>query len=75
MQSEIRALISTHPDPGRLRAAFLHEVEKHTARALALPVPDALCDRIEALANCAMKDMAERKRADDGIGAAAFAAS
>lgn len=57
MQSEIKALIATHPDPGALRAVFLHEVERHTARALAMPVPDELSDRILALAEKALKDM------------------
>lgn len=57
MQAEIKALISTHPNPGALRAVFLHEVEKHTARSLALPVPDELADRIQALAAKALKDM------------------
>lgn len=57
MQSEVKALISTHPNPAALREVFLHEVEKHTARSLALPVPDALCERIQALAERALKDM------------------
>lgn len=59
MQSEIKALMATHPNPGALRTAFLDEVEKHTARALALPVPDELCDRIQMLAQRALKDMPE----------------
>lgn len=57
MQSEIKALMATHPNPGALRTAFLDEVEKHTARSLALPVPDELCDRIQALAQLALKHM------------------
>lgn len=57
MQSEIKALMASHPNPGALRTAFLEEVEKHTARSLALPVPDELCDRIQALAAQALKDM------------------
>lgn len=57
MQSEIKALISTHPNPDALRAVFLHEVEKHTARSLALPVPDELSERIQALAARALRDM------------------
>lgn len=57
MQSEIKALISTHPNPGALRAIFLHEVEKHTARSLALPVPDELSERIQALAARALRDI------------------
>lgn len=58
MQSEIKAVISTHPNPAALRRVFLHEVEKHTARSLALPVPDSLSERIQALAERALKDMA-----------------
>lgn len=57
MQSEIKALIATHPNPGALRGVFLHEVEKHTARALGLAVPDELSDRILALAEKALRDM------------------
>ncbi|HZX32805.1 MAG TPA: hypothetical protein VFF03_15755 [Rhodocyclaceae bacterium] len=64
MQSEIKALMATHPNPEALRTAFLEEIEKHTARALALPVPDELCDRIQALAQRALKDMP--KAADAG---------
>lgn len=59
MQSEIKALMATHPNPGTLRTAFLEEVEKHTARSLALPVPDELCDRIQVLAQRALRDMPE----------------
>lgn len=65
MQSEIKALLATHPNPGALRAAFLQEVEKHTARALALPVPDELCERIEALARRALHDMPAAQDAGD----------
>lgn len=57
MQSEIKALMATHPNPGALRTVFLQEIEKHTARSLALPVPDELCDRIQALAQRALKDI------------------
>lgn len=57
MQSEIKALISTHPNPEALRSVFLQEIEKHTVRALALPVPEALLEGIEALAKRALKDM------------------
>lgn len=57
LQSEIKAVISTHPNPSALRKVFLHEVEKHTARSLALAVPDALSERIQALAQLALKDM------------------
>lgn len=57
MQAGIRALMATHPDPCALRNTFLQEVEKHTARVLALAVPDMLCDRIEALALRALNDM------------------
>jgi hypothetical protein len=63
MQSEIKALMATHPNPGALRTAFLDEVEKHMARSLALPVPDELCDRIQALAQRALKDMPETNNA------------
>lgn len=62
MQSEIKALIATHPNPGALRSVFLHEVEKHTARSLALPVPDELSDRILALAEKALRDMPAAER-------------
>lgn len=57
MQSEIKAILSTHPNPAALRRVFLQEVEKHTARSLALPVPDALAERIEALALQALEDI------------------
>ena len=57
MQSEIRALVSTHPNPGMLRLIFLQEIEKHTARSLALAVPDELSERIQALASRALSDM------------------
>lgn len=57
MQSQIKALISTHPDPAALRSVFLHEIEKHTARSLALPVPDELAERIQALAQKALRDL------------------
>lgn len=57
MQSEIRALLSTHPNPGALRAVFLQEIERHIARSLALAVPDELAERIQALADKALKDM------------------
>jgi hypothetical protein len=63
MQSEIKALLSTHPNPEALRTVFLQEIEKHTARSLALPVPDELCDRIEALAQRALKDFPAAKKA------------
>lgn len=58
MQSEIKALVSTHPNPGALRSVFLQEVEKHTARSLGLAVPDELAERIQALAMRALKEMA-----------------
>lgn len=64
MQAEIAALIATHPDPVQLRGAFLQEIEKQTARALGLAVPDALCERIEVLAGRAAKEM--RVRSADG---------
>ena len=57
MQSEIRALVSTHPNLGALRTVFLQEIEKHTARSLALAVPDELSERIQALARRALKEM------------------
>lgn len=57
MQSEIKALLSTHPNPGALRSVFLQEIEKHTARSLGLAVPDELSERIQALAGKALKDM------------------
>lgn len=63
MQAEIKALISTHPDPGALRTVFLEEVEKHMARSLALPVPDSLSERIESLAQRALKDMPDHSPA------------
>jgi len=70
MQAQIKALVSTHPDPGALRAVFLEEIEKHMARSLALPVPDMLPERIETLARRALKDMPTRpvrSAADAGI--------
>lgn len=57
LQAQVKALVATHPDPAGLRQVFLHEVEKHMARSLALPVPDALSDRIQTLAGRALKDM------------------
>lgn len=62
MQSEIRALTATHPDPAALRAVFAQEIEKHTARSLAMAVPDQLCERIQALAGRALKDMPPAQR-------------
>jgi hypothetical protein len=67
MQSEIKALMATHPNPGALRTAFLEEIEKHTARSLALPVPDELCDRIQTLAQRALNDMPVAKDADKPV--------
>lgn len=58
MQAEIRALVSTHPNLGALRSVFLQEIEKHTARSLALAVPDELPERIQTLAGKALKEMA-----------------
>lgn len=66
MQSEIKALLSTHPNPDALRTVFLQEIEKHTARSLALAVPDELCDRIQALAQRALKDFPAQKKAGSG---------
>lgn len=63
MQAEIKALIATHPNPAALRAVFLNEVERHTARSLALPVPDELCERIQVLAERALKNMPAGDRA------------
>ena len=40
MAAAINALIATHPHPKKLRAAFLQEVERHTAGFLASPLPD-----------------------------------
>lgn len=57
LQAQVKALIATHPDAAGLRDVFLQEVEKHMARSLALPVPDELSDRIQALAGRALKDM------------------
>lgn len=57
MQAEIRALVSTHPNLGALRSVFLQEIEKHTARSLALAVPDELPERIQTLAGKALKEM------------------
>ncbi len=65
MQSEIKALMATHPNPGLLRGAFLHEIETHTARALGLAVPDELCDRIQALAQRALRDMPQALHAEE----------
>jgi hypothetical protein len=62
MQSEIKALLLTHPNPEALRNVFLREIEKHTARSLALPVPDELCERIEVLAQQALKDFPTQKK-------------
>lgn len=73
MQSEIKALLSTHPNPEALRTVFLREVEKHTARSLALPVPDELCERIEALAQRALKDFPAVKKAAGEAKAGALA--
>ena len=74
MQAEIKALIATHPDPGALRKIFQLEVEKHTARSLALPVPDELAERIQALAAKVLQGMpggepnpAARKAARAGL--------
>lgn len=67
MQSEIRALMNTHPNPAGLRAAFLEEIERHTARSLALAVPDELCERIQALAQRALKEMPQAVSADRGL--------
>ncbi len=57
MQSELKALMSTHPDPAAVRAVFLREIEKNTARSLALPVPDELSERIQALARRVLSEM------------------
>jgi hypothetical protein len=65
MQSEIKAIMATHPNPGALRTAFLAEIEKHTARSLALAVPDELSERIQALAQRALRDMPEAKETAD----------
>lgn len=57
MQSEIIALVSTHPNPGALRSVFLQEIERHTARSLGMAVPDELSERIQVLAGRALKEM------------------
>lgn len=75
MQSEIKALMATHPNPEALRTVFLQEIEKHTARSLALPVPDELCDRIQALAQRALKDIPSGKKAGGEVPEGALAGS
>lgn len=73
LQSQVKALVATHPDPAALRGVFLHEVEKHTARSLALPVPDQLVDRIQTLAGRVLKDMHAAEAARNQAGAPAVA--
>lgn len=72
MQAEIRAVMSTHPNPGALRSAFLQEVEKHTARSLAMAVPDELSERIEALAQRALNDMSFDRQPSPATNSAAI---
>jgi hypothetical protein len=55
--AQIKALIATHPDRNALRGFFASEVERHTARSLGMAVPDALAERIQALALKAFQDI------------------